>query len=307
MVDEIALAEDGSPAMAEDESVLLALANTAMHVGSRPEAVGRGTLFVTSQRVVWLTAPAPAGGSISVHFKHLLLHAVCRDTSTFPHACVYCQLEDGFAVGLAAAAAAATAAAAAAATGTGAAGGPAEEDSEGSEHAGDNEVRFVPHAPVAVAGAAVTASAAADGVSGVGGSDDPADPLDPLDALFCALSRGAELNPDDSDDGEEGGGGGGFGGGGFGGGFGGGGGGAGFASGGFYGDLGGGVMGLGEAGDFVFDSAEVAAGAEQAALATNAAEQAERERVLARLDALLTVDDGVPEPQVAEEGQFDDA
>jgi hypothetical protein len=285
-MDVIAVAEDGSPAMAEDESVLLTLANTAMHVGSRPEAVGRGTLFVTSQRVVWLTGCYLAPG-ISVHFKHLLLHAVCRDTSTFPHACVYCQLEDGFAVGLAAAAAAATAAAAAAAaTGTG---GPAEEDSEGSEHAGDNEVRFVPHAPVAMAGMAVAASAAA---GGGGGGDDP------LDALFSALSRGAELNPDDSDDGEEGGGGGG----GFGGG-----GGAGFASGGFYGDLGGGVMGVGEAGDFVFDSAEVTAGAEQAALATNAAEQAERERVLARLDALLTVDDGVPEPQVAEEGQFADA
>ena len=88
----------------------------------------------------------------------------------------------------------------------------------------------MPHAPVAVAGAAVAASAAADGG---GGGDDP------LDALFSALSRGAELNPDDSDDGEGGGGSGG----GFGGGFGGGDDDAGFASGGFYGDLGGGVMG----------------------------------------------------------------
>ena len=82
---------DGSPILAEDESVIMAEPNVALFFNAAaPEGVG--TLFITSRHVIWLDASDGSKG-YSVDYYFIGVHALSTDTGDFPHACIYCQLE----------------------------------------------------------------------------------------------------------------------------------------------------------------------------------------------------------------------
>merc|ERR1719329_1299319 len=36
--------------------------------------------------------PSDAGKALSFHWRSVLMHAISRDTSSFPHPCIYCQV-----------------------------------------------------------------------------------------------------------------------------------------------------------------------------------------------------------------------
>jgi hypothetical protein len=87
--------EDKSPALGSEEEVLFA-SPCEFHLDSKSH--GSGVIFITSRNVIWHAADA-SGGSLgfSVDTRSVLMHAISRDTKTFPQACIYCQLsgDDG--------------------------------------------------------------------------------------------------------------------------------------------------------------------------------------------------------------------
>jgi hypothetical protein len=52
---------------------------------------GSGTLFLTTENITWISA-SEADKALSFHWRSVLMHAVSRDTSSFPHPCIYCQV-----------------------------------------------------------------------------------------------------------------------------------------------------------------------------------------------------------------------
>ena len=75
------------------ESLLLSQPHVELFL-SASRTLGRGTLHITTKRVLWLPDDAqPAGSGYSVDFPQLLMHALSRDTAYFPHPAIYCQLE----------------------------------------------------------------------------------------------------------------------------------------------------------------------------------------------------------------------
>ena len=52
---------------------------------------GSGTLFLTTEHITWISA-SEADKALSFHWRSVLMHAVSRDTSSFPHPCIYCQV-----------------------------------------------------------------------------------------------------------------------------------------------------------------------------------------------------------------------
>ncbi|KXJ25172.1 methylosome subunit pICln [Exaiptasia diaphana] len=74
--------------------------------------LGNGTLYVTEERLSWSN---DEGRGFSLEYPSISVHAVCKDTSKFPHECIYCMLD-----------------------------APLEDCSEDDEDAKVGEVRFVP-------------------------------------------------------------------------------------------------------------------------------------------------------------------
>eukprot|EP00937_MAST-01D_sp_MAST-1D-sp2_P002487 g2487.t1 len=88
--------------MAEAESKLSSFEGVELYVGDGgEEAWGSGTLTITSSRVLWSPSLSERDG-LAVPFRHLLLHAVCRDVGSFALPCIYCQLDEDFVIGEAA-------------------------------------------------------------------------------------------------------------------------------------------------------------------------------------------------------------
>ena len=59
-----------------------------------PAVEASGTLMITTSRVVWM----PSNGQqrvqgFSLFYQAIAMHAVSRDTSDFPHPCLYVQLD----------------------------------------------------------------------------------------------------------------------------------------------------------------------------------------------------------------------
>jgi hypothetical protein len=80
------------------EEVRLRVADVRVCLGD--EALGAGTLYVTTERVAWLRAAGAGAGAgagadagVSVRYPVISLHAVCRDPDAFPEPCVFCQLD----------------------------------------------------------------------------------------------------------------------------------------------------------------------------------------------------------------------
>jgi len=84
---------DGTPTLEETEEVIFTERNVYAFFDGPPfTSEGKGDLYVTSRRVVWLNPVLPTSG-FGVDFTSLSVHAICSDTTTFPQPCVYCQID----------------------------------------------------------------------------------------------------------------------------------------------------------------------------------------------------------------------
>jgi hypothetical protein len=84
----ILLENDGQPGWSEGEEVLLTLPATRL---VREADEGPGRLFVTSQRVAWVSDNTVEAG-LFWPFRQIALHAIARGSDAFPRSSIYCQL-----------------------------------------------------------------------------------------------------------------------------------------------------------------------------------------------------------------------
>jgi hypothetical protein len=80
----------GGPASVLTRVVVLARASPLFFRGARVN-YGSGSLFLTTENITWISA-SDAGKALSFHWRSVLMHAISRDTSSFPHPCIYCQV-----------------------------------------------------------------------------------------------------------------------------------------------------------------------------------------------------------------------
>ena len=52
---------------------------------------GSGTLFLTTENITWISS-SDADKALSFQWRSMLMHAISRDTSSFPHPCIFCQV-----------------------------------------------------------------------------------------------------------------------------------------------------------------------------------------------------------------------
>jgi len=81
----------GRPQLEVDEQVSFTADNTQLFLRA-DKSEGQGTLFVTTKHLIWLSLDHSVG--YRMDYPYVLLHAVSRDTSSFPHPCLYAQLDD---------------------------------------------------------------------------------------------------------------------------------------------------------------------------------------------------------------------
>ncbi len=81
--------DDGnSPVIREGEDVLFQYPNIEFSFTiNNPRGIGR--LFVTSQRIVWMSNEE----AYDFDVPYIILHAVSKDLATYPKPCIYCQLD----------------------------------------------------------------------------------------------------------------------------------------------------------------------------------------------------------------------
>jgi len=58
------------------------------------EGRGNGILYVTTSRVIWVAQNTETTTTFVVKYQNLTLHAICRDVSSFPRPCIYCQVDE---------------------------------------------------------------------------------------------------------------------------------------------------------------------------------------------------------------------
>ena len=78
--------------------------NCGLWMNGELVGAGSGKLILTTERIVWLSAVPPCrdgsnassevqcDGMREIQYRDVSLHAISRDTSNFPHPCLYCQL-----------------------------------------------------------------------------------------------------------------------------------------------------------------------------------------------------------------------
>ncbi|KAG8232639.1 hypothetical protein J437_LFUL012599 [Ladona fulva] len=71
------------------EGIKLELPNTSFMVNQRE--IGDGTLYITESALSWVNRVS--GEGFSLDYPHVVLHAVSRDTSSFPHENLYVMLD----------------------------------------------------------------------------------------------------------------------------------------------------------------------------------------------------------------------
>mmetsp|Transcript_14234 Transcript_14234/g.24342 ORF Transcript_14234/g.24342 Transcript_14234/m.24342 type:complete len:249 (-) Transcript_14234:71-817(-) len=96
LVDSAPRDPDGRLALDEDrdEELICMQPNIDVFLGSsRTSNHGRGTLYVTTRRVAWLSDSDASVGH-QIDWRSLTLHAISRDLNAFPFPCLYCQVTD---------------------------------------------------------------------------------------------------------------------------------------------------------------------------------------------------------------------
>lgn len=63
--------------------------NTTLHFGDRDR--GKGTLYITEYYMLW--KGTNENDTLTLEYPSISLHAISRDTGSFPHECLYCLLE----------------------------------------------------------------------------------------------------------------------------------------------------------------------------------------------------------------------
>jgi len=75
---------------APDEGLVHTEANTTLFFGDRDR--GKGTLYITEYHMIWRGSDA-ADDTLTLEYPSISLHAISRDTGSFPHECLYVLLE----------------------------------------------------------------------------------------------------------------------------------------------------------------------------------------------------------------------
>ena len=88
------------PLRQQSTDVMLEEGETATYTGAmrifigEPAVEASGTLMITTSRVVWMPSNSQQRvQNFSLSYQAIAMHAVSRDTSDFPHACLYVQLD----------------------------------------------------------------------------------------------------------------------------------------------------------------------------------------------------------------------
>ncbi|CEM07851.1 unnamed protein product [Vitrella brassicaformis CCMP3155] len=115
--------DDNALVLQPDESLTREQGGTRLWFNGSDE--GQGSLYITSQRVVWLSSDDRDKG-MAFDYPVIILHAISRDPQAFPQPCIYCQLKADRPPAAAAAA------------------GEEEEGGEGDDFDALNEMRFIP-------------------------------------------------------------------------------------------------------------------------------------------------------------------
>lgn len=82
--------EGSVPELWEDETVDYKLDHVELAF-QVTDKLGLGSLFITSKRLVWLSADNNKAYDFDI--PYISLHAISRDPGTYPKACIYCQVD----------------------------------------------------------------------------------------------------------------------------------------------------------------------------------------------------------------------
>eukprot|EP01101_Sappina_pedata_P001630 TRINITY_DN11710_c0_g1_i1.p1 TRINITY_DN11710_c0_g1~~TRINITY_DN11710_c0_g1_i1.p1 ORF type:complete len:179 (+),score=57.47 TRINITY_DN11710_c0_g1_i1:51-539(+) len=81
------------PILQSEESILHATQNVILSFNSQtPQGFGLGSLYITTQNVIWLSQQDPQLG-YSMDYYFISLHAIARSPGTFSSPCIYCHLD----------------------------------------------------------------------------------------------------------------------------------------------------------------------------------------------------------------------
>eukprot|EP01038_Epipyxis_sp_PR26KG_P008098 gene8098-10969_t len=80
-----------SPLLWEEENIDFKLKEIQLAFSSDASPVGHGNLFITNKRVIWLGTDCDEAFDFDA--PYIVLHAITRDTDSYPIPCVYCQLD----------------------------------------------------------------------------------------------------------------------------------------------------------------------------------------------------------------------
>lgn len=91
---------DGGPLLEADsaEEVAAAFDDVEVAIGDDGLSLGKGKVYVTTRRIIWMPSAAGAGsssGGLALRYPQIVMHAVSNDTSSFSRPCVYLQLDEG--------------------------------------------------------------------------------------------------------------------------------------------------------------------------------------------------------------------
>eukprot|EP01039_Chlorochromonas_danica_P000126 gene126-134_t len=87
----VSLMEDNrTPELWDEESIDYVLDKVELALDAEEGPLGNGMLYITSKRVIWLGSN---GKACDFDVPYITLHAVSRDTETYPKPCIYCQLD----------------------------------------------------------------------------------------------------------------------------------------------------------------------------------------------------------------------
>ncbi|KAG1677561.1 hypothetical protein FOA52_014459 [Chlamydomonas sp. UWO 241] len=83
----------GRPTLDEDESVMMIAGPVGLLYDNDCDA-GKGTLTITTRRVVWCSDSQPSA-VMALRYQQIVMHAISRDTSSGSQPCIYLQLDNG--------------------------------------------------------------------------------------------------------------------------------------------------------------------------------------------------------------------
>jgi hypothetical protein len=80
--------DDGSPSLNEEEYITHQFPEIRLAFSADADE-GVGTLFITTNRIIWIGT----GTAYDFDVPYITMHAVTHDQNSFPDPCLYCQLD----------------------------------------------------------------------------------------------------------------------------------------------------------------------------------------------------------------------